>query len=314
MKIRVLMMIAFVSAVMLNSACYRTASATEGGTCPYLPGTRDIFMGGMSAPGLHVREDAIWVVSRFYDMAPRQAFHADGRARAYINMIRLSYFFDKKVLGARWGCGMLLPYAHGNISVRITANGRTIKRMRDSNTGFGDLSIMPVILGWSAGRLLWNAALTLYPPTGEYNRHRIVNIGRNRFAAAPALGVTWYDPKRKQEASFAFNYVFNFENHATNYRSGDQIVVDWGLRQHTAWGFTAGISGYVVAQTTPDRGSGAKSGSFRGTSFAAGPLATYSFKLAGRTVDFIVKYYDEFHVKNRWEGDVLWLSFRTRLF
>jgi hypothetical protein len=61
------------------------------------------------------------------------------------------------------------------------------------------------------------AMLNVYAPTGSYDKHRLVNMGRNHWAVEPMLGVTYLDETTGLEVSGAAGVTLNMQNPATHY-------------------------------------------------------------------------------------------------
>jgi len=70
--------------------------------------------------------------------------------------------------------------------------------------------------------------------------------------------------------------------------------------------------GYAVQQTTPDSGSGATLGAFKGRVIGLGPLAGITVPIEKVPVSFSFKYDFEFAAQNRSTGDELWLTASVR--
>jgi hypothetical protein len=90
--------------------------------------------------------------------------------------------------------------------------------------------------------------------------------------------------------------------------------LSWGRHcSHISAGFQAekfangleiGAAGYAYQQLTPDSGSGAKLGPFKGRVFGVGPHLVYNTVLMHRPVLFNFRNYQEFDAENRFEGNV----------
>ena len=164
------------------------------------------------------------------------------------------------------------------------------------------------MLGWNFGQFHLGAAMAFYAPTGDYSVGRIIDIGVNRWAIEPDASFTWLDPERGHEVSLFTGYTVNAENSATRYRSGDEFHADFVVAQHLRHGVVAGIAGYAVQQTTPDSGSGAVLGPFKGRVLALGPLLGKSLVIGSVPIRVTAKYQFEFAAQNRPTGDALWLT------
>jgi hypothetical protein len=97
-------------------------------------------------------------------------------------------------------------------------------------------------------------------------------------------------------------YVFNFENKATDYESGEILNLEGNITKNLGrWG--VGVSAYAMIQTTPDTGAGARLGAFESRVNGIGPLVTYTLGDPKDPLTFIAKYYKEFDAENTFEGE-----------
>jgi hypothetical protein len=93
-------------------------------------------------------------------------------------------------------------------------------RRRDSESGIGDATLLPVMLAWDSGYWQYGFALPVVAPTGEYRAGRLANPALNYWTFDPTVSVAFnHDTKGFNAALFA-GLAFNTENDATNYRSG----------------------------------------------------------------------------------------------
>jgi hypothetical protein len=65
-----------------------------------------------------------------------------------------------------YSVGALLPYTW----ITATAEVETVlgdRRVRDTEEGFGDVTLIPVMLGWKEGSWQYDLALSVYAPRGN---------------------------------------------------------------------------------------------------------------------------------------------------
>lgn len=80
--------------------------------------------------------------------------------------------------------------------------------------------------------------------------------------------------------------------------------------QHLSKQFAVGVQGYFYQQVTGDSGQGAQFvGDFKGRVIAIGPAIDFSFALGKTHVAGNLRYFHEFDVENRLEGDAGYLNF-----
>jgi hypothetical protein len=141
-----------------------------------------------------------------------------------------------------------VPYLMMDISADVsTAGGNTIHQ-DDSENGVGDVVLMPLMLNCLfVPDLNANARLGIYAPTGDFEKGRLANTGKNFWTFEPTLGLVYVGRKNGCEATLYAGADFNTENEATDYRSGTQLHLDGTLAQHLplAGGIGGvGVSGY----------------------------------------------------------------------
>ena len=100
-------------------------------------------------------------------------------------------------------------------------------------------------------------------------------------------------------------WTFNQRNHATDYRSGQEFIVDYSAGWGFGNGLTVGAGGYVYRQMTDDSQAGQTIAGNRGRAFAIGPSIKYD---SGKGWFVTAKYQMETDVRNRPEGAAFWLK------
>ncbi len=95
-------------------------------------------------------------------------------------------------------------------------------------------------------------------------------------------------------------------NTATNYQSGAELHFEGALNEHFPFGLAAGVGGYK--QWTPDGGSGDMVGAFRGRVAAIGPLLSYTFKEGTQEVTLSGRWFHEFDITHRVQGNSILAS------
>jgi hypothetical protein len=208
---------------------------------------------------------------------------------------RLIWITGQQITGASLGFHAILPV----VSLDVTVPGAS-----QSKTGIGDMVFGPV-LGWHHSAQLHSVlAIDVFAPTGGYNRTDLANIGRNYWAVHAIAGVSQIDPSGLN-ADAKVMYALNAKNKDTDYRSGDEFIVDydagWGLGN----GWVVGVGGYLYQQVTNDKQAGATVANNKGRALAIGPSIKYD---SGKGWFVTLKYQTETGVRNRAAGDALWLK------
>jgi hypothetical protein len=176
--------------------------------------------------------------------------------------------------------------------------------LSDHDANIGDLALTP-LMGWHEGDFHFMVAPSVLAPTGHYDPDDIANVGKNHWAIDLSVGGTWLTTKTGQEVSIFAGYTINFENHSTDYDSGDELHVELALIQHLPWGLSIGLVGYYYDQVTDDRGDATVFlGGFQGRVFGGGPMLGWMFKLGERQAGISGRWYHESGARNRLEGDI----------
>lgn len=245
-------------------------------------------------------------------------------AEVYLELPNFLWVAPDKVLGGRLGLGTLIPIGWQELSVDIDAQatitlggsgplgGVTLQRgaelaLNDDTVNFGD-PVLQAILGWNRGNWHWNIAGLLNIPIGEFDKDNLVNMGLHRWALDTTGAVTWLDPNTGHEVSVVAGVTFNGENPDTSYRTGTEFHVEYALKQHFSKTFALGLVGFHYEQLTGDSGPGATLGSFKGRSTGIGPVVKYDFQLGQLPVSTQLRWYNEMNVKNRLEGNLVYLQ------
>lgn len=237
----------------------------------------------------------------------------------YAHLFTLTHVFTEKVLGGQAGLGVALPYINADLDVSgsgvaslIGPGGNTFSipisgQRNASDSGVGDTTVTGM-LGWHDGRLHYMALLNAYVPTGGYDKNRAVNVGKNHWAIEPMGAVTYLNDKTGLEISAAAGITFNQKNSDTDYRSGDELHLDFTLIQHFSEKFYLGLAGYAYRQLTADGGSGASS-DFKGRIYGWGPVIGGVIPLGQKQNLFVsARYYRESGAENRLEGNTYFLT------
>ncbi len=205
--------------------------------------------------------------------------------------------------GASFQLGLTLPVLY--LSAEASAGRRNVEQ---SQTDFGDISISPKI-GWNSGHHFFTAGLNIFAPTGAWEEGALDNIGMNYWTFSPTVAYTYFDPARGLDFSINAGLDFNTENPDTDYHSGTLFHMDAVLIKQFNERFGAGLVGSMLYQIEDDEGGLAdRLDGFRGRSYALGPIITYEAGPKENPISIALSWASEFEVKNRFEGDAVYLS------
>jgi len=299
-------------AVMALCICYPSFTyAAEGASSHYLPGASgDIFLALPPDPGFQTA-DVLWYQTGSTDTAVlegRVSFGVD--LDLFLDLVSLSYTFEKPVLGGRYTIGAAIPFGYGDMEGSITGPlGGRIK-FSDDSFDLSDIAIIPFQMNWSSG--MWSFKLweSIVAPTGGYDTSGtdLVNLGRNYWSFDSVGAMTWYNPDSGTEVSIAPGVMFNTENSDTNYETGTEFHMDFVANQFLSEGFALGLRGYYYNQLTGDSGSGATLGDYKSESFAIGPGLVWIPSFGDGRFTVLGKWMHDFSAENRFESDYITLT------
>ena len=233
------------------------------------------------------------------------------QARADSLAFRLEYVYPNvSFLGASVSSRVGIALASPNVQVGINLPfPKPVLDKSGSASGFSDLSLFPVTLGWHSPNFHQQAHVEFVLPTASYNQSNNVNLGRNYRSVAPAYLFTWL-PDRGWDVNGKIRYQFNGNNSATNYRSGKEASIEMSANYRLNQQVALGVSGYTYQQTTDDvqNGLSVNGNGNKGRVSAIGPSLTYFFS---PKVALVAKIQKEFNARNRAEGTALLLQIKV---
>ncbi len=271
------------------------AFAGEGGGNHYTGGNEDFMSGAAPPPGLYYINYFNYYSANTLRDNNGNKIPNDFKLDAVANVSRIVHSTKINVMGGNWVWHAIVPVA--NMHVSVAGNGQ-------SKTGLGDV-VAGSVIAWHTKNFHWLAGLDIVAPTGAYDANDMTNIGRNYWSINPVVAIT-YLSDGGWEASGKFMYFFNTVNNATDYRSGEEFSVDYLLGKHIG-NFKLGVNGHYLIQTTNDVRKNPPAGfdGNKGTVLSVGPALQYNYK----NMFFNVKYLFDTTVKNRPEGQSLWVKF-----
>ncbi|EFL50747.1 conserved hypothetical protein [Solidesulfovibrio fructosivorans JJ]] len=299
-----------------------TARAAESGASHYSQGAYgDFLMAFIPGPGFALRSDTIY-----------QSGHMDGTlkgGRVYagldqtmtLNVTTISRMFEVPAIGGFLGLGFGVPvifneHVTGDVTADYRARSRRagldaarqLHRGGDGDRGgLSDIFFMPVMAGWNFGECSLTVTPMVFLPTGYYDKNALTSLGMNYVTFDGNLAFTWL-AKKRYELSFNAGYMINTENPATHYLSGNQFHLDWTLAYHVNERLAFGAVGYVLAQTTPDTGTGATMGGFYSSGTGLGPAVTATLPIGGKDFTFVAKWLHGLCAEHSFRGETVYGS------
>jgi len=185
----------------------------------------------------------------------------------------LMHVTDKEIFGADYGFLIMPFWGHTSVEVAATTtatgtisvggitsplNVGSTTKIEDDQTGFGDLFVQPLVLGWHDKH--YDASLSWggYFPTGAYDKDDIANIGLGFFTSQTQASFYYY-PVEDQSTALMFAPTWEWHSKKTDkdVTPGQNITIEYGISQYVHERFEIGASGYHQWQVTEDSGSAA---------------------------------------------------------
>jgi len=174
------------------------ASAEEGGTGHFLPGSMSSFIDSIPTSGsFFIRYDMAHYrgemeTNRALPNAGLTALNVD--AESYINA--LTFLWRPPLdFGEKWSLAVSGTIPH--ISLKTSADvligaGKSIP-IEDTIDGIGDILLLPLMLNYQFNEN-WSSSmwLGLYAPTGSYKTRRLANTCKNYWTVEPTLSFMYF--------------------------------------------------------------------------------------------------------------------------
>jgi hypothetical protein len=118
--------------------------------------------------------------------------------QAAIDLYLLGYARTFELAGRTASLGAVLPYARGEVSGDVFDAPREVYRaglgdvrLRFAINLYGNPALTPAEFAQRPPGMAAGASLTVIAPTGQYVGSRLVNVGTNRWAFKPELGLSY---------------------------------------------------------------------------------------------------------------------------
>lgn len=287
----------------------KAAGRSEGSKTGYNLGRGGPMAGMVPPPGAYLRYDLYSYSGDSDDLLKEpEIIDQNIESESFLNILAMSWVPDLKILGGRLalGAGMAFGRQHFEGDLAIDASFMTVNMpIEGSTTSNGDLGI-GVSLGWHAGSSHWQIYNGTTVPIGDYEEDKLSSMGKNRWAFDVGFGYTYLNLNNGFEASALLGIVNSLENPDTDFTPGKDCHLEMALVEHFPNRLSFGVAGYIYRQITEDQGPGSKDD--LGEVNGVGPVVGYFWKEGDGGVAVNFKWYHEFAVKNRLEGDVFFTT------
>lgn len=285
------------------------AKATEYGFSTYALGGTSFGAGVTPPPGTYLT-----AVTGFYAAEIGTAvnfqnvtLNAGAKVEGLTEALNILHISERAILGGQLGLAVTVPVGHVDLDATIGVGPLEASRSVDG-AGLGDVTTRAQ-LGWQHGELAHMLYVQVVAPTGRWEPGFSPIIGLHRPGIDTGWAFTWANKATKLQLNGTAGVTFNFENTATDYKSGDEFHFEWAVGYELRPGFVIGAVGYDYRQLTGDSGAGARLGSFKGSVDAIGAGLSYT-TLINKTTPLVLnlRHYQEFNAENRFEGNSTFFS------
>ncbi|HTS77450.1 MAG TPA: transporter [Bryobacteraceae bacterium] len=274
------------------------AFASDGGGSVYPAGVETVMPGMLPGPGATLFEE----FTNFYQA--NELTGSNGKAllpgfhlRVGAVAPRVLHNWGVHLLGGTLVSAAAFPYVYVHLDAPFGAG---------SKAGFSNPDLGLAYIAYATGNVHWYYGMDLYTPGFSYTKDALVNIGQHNFADSAVGAFTWRPNRERTEVSSKLQYIFNYTNPATNYRSGNEFVWEFDGMRNVSKTVALGFNGFYDQQTTADTMNGLQylDGNF-GRTMQIGPEIRCHFKHYAMAL----KYEKDFLTENRPVGNSLWLQF-----
>jgi len=286
--------------VLLGVAVLMTAVtasyAGEGGASVYPAGVETIM------PGRAPRDGGSMFLqfNNFYEA--NKLVGSDGKELLPGFHLRASAVAFKFV--HNWGVHILGGSLVNSVAVPIVDLHLTAPFGRGNKVGVANPNLETAV-AYHRGALYWWYGVEVYTPGFSYNKADLINVGQHNYATAPAAAITYMPQGGKTEFSSKVQYITNYSNNTTRYRSGSEFVWEYAAMRNVTKSVAVGGNGFLHQQATDDLVDGSRflDGN-RGNAFAFGPEIRCHF----HHYSMILKYQKDLTAANRPVGNAFWLQ------
>ena len=284
------------------------ASATEYGFSTYGLGSTAFGAGSTPPPGIYLTEATAFYSARIGRSINfgNVTLNAGAKVEGFSAATNALYVPERKLFGGNLGFAITVPVGHVDLEATIGIGLLGASR-EVAGWGLGDTT-GKVQLGWQHGEFAHTFYVQAVAPTGRWDPGFSPIIGLHRPGIDTGWAFTWTDKAKKLQLNGTGGFTFNFENTATDYRSGNEFHWEWAAGFELVPGLVAGVVGYDYRQVTGDTGTGATLGPLKGRVDAIGPGLSYTTLIGSTPFILNARRYQEFNVQNRWDGTTTLIS------
>jgi hypothetical protein len=279
-------------------------------TAHYGPGAEGIKAASLPPPGWYVRDYNIAYYSDTLNDSHGNKIGAplDAKAFTYVNLPRIIWITDQKVLGGFIGLDALIPLQYTDLDIQ----GAGPASIDHHTFGVGDLFAEAT---WSTHLKQFDISFGcgVWAPTGDSSgkapEFPTTMAGQGYWGQMLTAGATWYvDADKKWSVSALNRYEFNFGKDDAGMTPGQAYTVEGGLGYAFTKTIEGGVVGYYQQQVTGDDGPVQRD---HGRVAAIGPEIGIAFPSA--MLGVTLRYEYEFLAESRFQGNTFSLTLTKRM-
>ncbi len=234
---------------ILLAAVALTALAGAHAEGHYVPGVEGMQVASVPPPGLYyLAYMANYNAEQFKQPGSSTAIPGENKATIFALANRLAWISNTKVLGADFGMETIVPLQ----STSLTFNPGPA----DTQSGFGDVYLGPLVLGWHGAN--WDAVGAAGFWLKSADSSSPASAGKGFAGTMLTGGATYYfNADKTLSGSTLLRYEIN-DSKSSGFKPGDQVSLEWGFGKAMG-GVQVGLVGYDQMQVSSDSGTGASS-------------------------------------------------------
>ena len=285
------------AAAAMAMVCVAPAAlAGESGGSSYPGGVENFLTGAAPPPGFYVLEYV-------------NVYRADKLKDGSGNDVPLPVFkLAANALATRFVWSSPTMVAGGNLMLHAIVPLVDLKvevpGLSQRKTGLGDITFGPALGFHHSPSLHSVLGFDFVAPVGGYDKNDLTNIGRNYWSLQPLVAVSQIDPAGFN-GDFKLTFNFNQRNGDTDYKSGNEVYLDYSAGWGLGNGWVLGAGGYAMRQLSNDSNAGGSVPDSKARALAIGPSLKYD---NGKGWFITAKWTREMSVHNRPEGSALWIK------
>lgn len=234
-----------------------------------------------------------------------------GSVAANAYLLGFIWVSEYKLLGGNYSFQIWPGFTNNNLEVPILGFDDGV------STGFADLYMQPLNLGWNIDVADFTAGVGIFAPTGSYELGGSNNRGLGMWSFELFAGTTvYFDKARSWHLATTAFWETHTDKKSTNIRVGDMLTLEGGLGKSFMDGtLSVGAAYYAQWKLTNDE-LGINSPLFSGRSvgknrvYGLGPELTVPIATSEKLYGFLTaRYLWEFEAESTSEGETFVLTF-----